>query len=201
MPITIDVLSDRAEAALSLINLTMGQHQREISHLVTQRPKRLSTDVHDAKHSLRQSTIARVASITEAFCVDRLMAMAYRELEPEKSVVRRAIFDDALKGATGTWSSIRGAFAEWHGVKPNWKPLEGVQEVRNAIAHGLGRLTHRQISNRTATVQRIRQIGLDVDSDDRLIVADGDVLGVSRVCEQLIRDVDERTRGGRPLPG
>ena len=195
MSIAVDVVSDRAEAALTLINLAMGQHQREISNLVAGQPKRLSTDVHDAKHSLRQSTIVRVASITEAFCVDRLMAMAVKELEPDKSVVRRAMFDEALRGATGTWSSIRKAFADWHGVKPNWKSLEGVQEVRNAIAHGLGRFTHRQISSRTATVQRIRQIGLDVDSDDRIVLVDGDVLRVSLVCKQLIRDVDEGTRG------
>lgn len=195
MSIATDVLSDRAEGALRSINLAMGQHQREISHLPIQRSTRLRPDIHDAKHALQQSTIVRVASITEAFCVDRLMALAISELEPDKSSARRAMFDDALKGATGTWSSIRGAFSEWHGVKPDWKPLEGVQEVRNAIAHGLGRLTHRQASTRVSTVQRIQRIGLDVDSNDRLILADGDVLTVSSVCAQLIRDVDERTRG------
>lgn len=121
--------------------------------------------------------------------------MAISEFKPDKSSARRAMFDDAMKGATGTWSSIRGAFSEWHGVKPDWKPLEGVQEVRNAIAHGLGRLTHRQASTRISTVQRIRRIGLDVDSNDRLILADEDVLTVASVCAQLIRDVDERTRG------
>lgn len=195
MPITPDVVSDRAEGALSLIHLAMGQHQREISHRAIQRSTRLRPDAHDAELSLRQGTIARVASITEAFCVDRLMTMAISELDPEKSIARRAMFDDALKGATGTWSSIRGAFSQWHGVKPDWKPLESVQEVRNAIAHGLGRLTHRQLVTRNATVQRVRRIGLDVDSDDRLIIADQDVLKVSRVCAQLIRDLDERTRG------
>lgn len=194
MPITPDVFSDRAEGALRSINLVIGQHQRAVSHLSIQRPTRLRPDVYDAKHSLQQSAIARVASIAESFCVDRLMSLAISELEPDRSPVRRAIFDDALKGATGTWSSIRSAFSEWHGVKPNWRPLEGVQEVRNAIAHGLGRLTHRQASSRIATVERIRRIGLDVDSSDRLILTDEDVFKVASVCAQLIRDVDENTR-------
>lgn len=194
MSITSDVLSERAEGAVRSINLAMGQHQREIFHLAIQRPTRLSPRMRDAKHSLQQSAILRIASITEAFCVDRLMEMAISELEPDKSFARRAMFNDALKGATGTWSSIRGAFAEWHGVKPDWKPLEGVQEVRNAIAHGLGHLTHRQASTRVSTIQRIRRIGLDVDVHDRLILGDEDVLTVSGVCAQLIRDVDEKTR-------
>jgi hypothetical protein len=194
MTMSTDVLSDRAEAAIGLMNLEIAQYQRELSHIATRRSSlRLGGVIHDAKSALQQNTISRLVSVTESFCVDRLMAMAIAELQPDGSSARRAMFDDTLKAATGSWSSIRGAFADWYGVKPDWKPLEGVQEVRNAIAHGLGVLTHRQVSSRHATTERIRRVGLDVDARDRLIIDDEDVAKISHVCQHLIQAVDRTT--------
>ncbi len=196
-----DVLSDRAEAAIGLINLANGHYQRELSHLMNRRSSpRLGGEVHDARIALQHNTISRLASITEAFCVDRLMELTTMELKPDESSARRAMFDDTLRGATGSWSSIRGAFAEWYGVKPDWKPLEGVQEVRNAIAHGLGMLTHRQVSSRNATTERIRRVGIAVDSDDRLIIVEKDVPEISRICRDLVHAVDESTSRIDALP-
>lgn len=104
-------MSERAETAVTLINRALSDHQRQASHL-TERASapRLGLEVHDARTALRQATVTRVVSITELFCVDRLIGVAESAVMPEKSTVRRAVFDDAVKGATGSWSSIRSAF-------------------------------------------------------------------------------------------
>lgn len=195
MPTDNDILSERAEAAVGLLHRTLGQHQREISNVRgDEAVPRLGREVHNARLELQQTAIARLASITEAFCVDRLMSVAQLAVDPDASSARRAVFEDAIKGATGSWASIRGAFEGWHGVRPDWKPLEGVQEVRNAIAHGLGTLTHRQAATRSSTTDRIGRVGLTVDSENAIVIRDGDVVAISQVCEDLIRAVDERTR-------
>lgn len=195
MPTDSEVLSERAESAFALINETLGQHQRQLSRLGQRAsPPRLGHEVHDPQLALSQATIARVATIMESFCVDRLTSMAEGAIRPDEDPVRRALFDDAIKSATGSWSSIRGAYRDWYGVRPDWKQLEAIQEVRNAIAHGLGVLTHRQVSSRDATMARLQRLGLQVDSDNRLIIATGDVLKIAQVCKSVIDVVDERTR-------
>ncbi len=94
-----------------------------------------------------QAGFLRLVSITEA-TVDSLgVELTTRDLRKVDEVVRLLMLEKEL-AATSTWDARRRTFKRHHGVDlrrcAEYGRLEGAIEVRNAIAHGLGRLTTRQ---------------------------------------------------------
>ncbi|WP_143103090.1 hypothetical protein [Agrococcus baldri] len=140
-----------------------------------------------------QATVLRLMTITEAFCVGRLVELADLSSEANAASPRRAMLDDALMHASGSWQAMERAFKDWHSVKPSWSSLRGPTEVRNAVAHGLGALTHRQKLSRTATVSRINSVGAGVNEFDRIRLDPAIVTAIAEVCATFIRDLDARS--------
>ena len=107
-----------------------------------------------------QSGFLRLVSITEA-TVDLLAAeLTEKSLSDVDEVLRLLMLEKEL-AASSSWESRRRAFKRHHGVdlrKCNeHKKVEGAVEVRNAIAHGLGRLTTRQAISQETT-KRLKAI-------------------------------------------
>ena len=190
-----EILSAHAEASCALLKRTLAQHQRQATALVRRdHVSRLGTAIHDAHNAHRQATVLRLVSVTEAFCVERLESLSRAAIDPATSSARRAIFDDALRNATGTWQGIRDALKNWHQVEPSWKRNEGVEEARNTVAHGLGQLTYRQRTSRTKTDERLSRVGISVGADDELHLEEHDVLEVAAICRNLIEEIDRTSR-------
>jgi hypothetical protein len=190
-----EVLSARAESSCALLKGTLAQHQRQATALVRrEHPPRLGATTHDAHNAHRQATILRLVSVTEAFCVERLENLSRAAIDPAASHARLALFGDALRAATGTWQAIRDALKNWHQVEPNWRRNEGVEEVRNTVAHGLGLLTYRQRTSRDRTNERLSRIGITVGVDDELHLEEHDVLEVAAICRKLIEDIDRMSK-------
>ncbi len=110
------------------------------------------------------SGFLRLVSIAEA-TVDSLGVEATnRRVGAVDQSVRLLILEKEL-AATSTWDARRRVFRRHHGVDlrkcDEFKRMEAANDVRNAIAHGLGRLTARQVHS-PETVRRISSIGVDV---------------------------------------
>ncbi len=190
-----DVMSARGESACALLKQTIAQHQRQSTALTRRSHRsRLGLSVHDAHNTHRQATILRLVAVTEAFCVDRLETLSAAASRPAASSARQALFDDAIRGATGTWQGIRDALKNWHQVAPNWRQSEGVEEVRNTIAHGLGQLTYRQRTSRTRTDERISRVGVALGPNDELRLEEEDILNVEKICRELIAEIDRQSQ-------
>jgi hypothetical protein len=123
----------------------------------------------------RHSKYLRMVSIVEA-CLDTVGSSLLREDYPSAPDLYRKLIDEAEVTSSRGWPDRRKAFKHYHGIDlstvPRHGDLDGVSDVRNAIAHGLGVLTPRQ---RTASVRRrIESVDVPV-RDNRVIVADNSI--------------------------
>lgn len=132
-------------------------------------------------------------SITEFFCVDRLLDLAERDVVPNGNVIRDLIWQKASAGAVGTWQAIQETYKSWYNIKPSWTEINQVLQVRNAIAHGLGQLTRVQQNTRSATVGKITTAGFALNGN-RVVIEEANLVEVKRICIALITEVDSKVQ-------
>jgi hypothetical protein len=184
------VVSERAETASRLINLTLGLHRTQLVTVSTgASPPRLGDPFFDGTQVQRQATWLRMISVTENFCADRLLEAAEAEIVPSESVVRSLVWDKASTVAIGSWPAMKEAYNSWFGVKPDWAGVEALIQVRNAIAHGLGELTRLQLRKRPSTAASINRAGV-VLADNRIILSEENMQDARDCCAKLIESLD-----------
>lgn len=187
------VPTERAEDAIRLIFYTLGSHRSYVARMPKPRIRgRLAPKKQDTVQIQRQATLLRLVSITESFCAGRLIARAEESIGAPGSQVMTHVWERASLDATGTWEAQKDAYRKWLGVKPDWQVLDGLAEARNAVAHGLGALTRRQVKSHASTMTKINRTGIAV-IDDVLILSDNDLLSAARACRDLISEVDSQT--------
>lgn len=122
--------------------------------------------------------------------------------------ITEAYFGDRLEQAfpslsrPDTWRSRTNAWRVRAGVDiaadPRWPAFIGFVEARNALQHGLGRLTEKQLNpigksgrepRRTEVLRALAASGLTLDGD-RLIVTRSDVKRCAAHCRELIMTAD-----------
>jgi hypothetical protein len=113
-------------------------------------------------------------AVAEAFCVARLISL----------------------GATGdvnTWEKRAKALST-RAIDVNlfsdWPSLMGFVEVRNAIQHGLGRLTERQLGKHKAQIRGWLTAAAVPLNGDQVILRSEDVTRCGQVCGRFIRWLD-----------
>jgi hypothetical protein len=184
------VLGTRAEAALRLLNLTLGLHRAQAVPIRSSPDStRLAAPAFDGLQVQRQATFLRMISIAEAFCVDRLLELAEVDVAPSGNVIRTIVWDKASSSAVGTWTSIQDTYKNWYDVKPSWTAMNQLIEVRNAIAHGLGQLTRVQRIKLQSTTSKIVAAKIRLDGD-RIVLEESNMQDVRGVCVNLISEVD-----------
>jgi hypothetical protein len=72
---------------------------------------------------------------------------------------------------------------------PRWVELDAGIEVRNSIAHALGRLTPRQ--NKGNAASKISQIGVAIQ-DGNIEITDSGLRQCRDVCIEFVRYLDEK---------
>jgi hypothetical protein len=117
--------------------------------------------------SLEHLVIPHMASIAEEFSRELLLD-GTRALVPSAPAVLEVLWERAERDAEATWEKQTTAWKSWHGIDVRaaneYKVLEGVIQARNAIVHGLGELTRRQLGNDggTAMKTRLASVGIPV---------------------------------------
>lgn len=193
------IVGERAEAAVRLLNMTLGFHRNQIAAVTRRHSRRLGEPGLDGLQTQRQATVLRMISITEAFCGDRLLGVAESEVEPAGSTVRNIMWQRASTDAVGSWPSMKAAYKKWYGVRPVWTNLETLVDVRNSIAHGLGELTRQQRSQRQALVQAFTRAGIGLDGD-RVVLTEGNVTEARNACVELIQGLDLEVTAKTGIP-
>jgi hypothetical protein len=123
---------------------------------------RVGRFAHDRVQAAHQSTLIRFQSITESFCAETLLDAAERLGTPAKSVTAATIWEEAAVAGTRTWEDQQRSYKNWLQVSLDWSVIKTMADVRNAVAHGLGTLTRRQLQSEQAVTNRIRGLGIPV---------------------------------------
>jgi hypothetical protein len=143
---------------------------------------------------VREACLFRLVCVVEAY-VDTVSSALFRERAPTSRDLVRRLVERAELRASATWDERVFAFETYHRVSlgqlARWSELNGAIEARNAIAHGLGRLTPRQ--RNPAVAGRLGQIGVAV-RDGAIVVSDVSLEQCLQACVEFIRSVDAATR-------
>jgi hypothetical protein len=98
------------------------------------------------------------------------------------------------------WTKRQKAWLDELGVDfanlgTHWPSVEGFVEVRNALQHGLGRLTDSQLSakRRGAVLGAIAAAGVELNGD-RVVLTSTDVASCARACRSFILQLDHAAR-------
>jgi hypothetical protein len=121
------------------------------------------------------NALVDLVAVAESFCVARLASVG-------------------IAADVNTWDKRAKAWlkrsVDLAQAYPGWGPLLGFVEVRNAIQHGLGRLTDRQLGKRKAqTLTYIAAATVRLNGD-AIIVGPDDVARCDRNCASFVRWLD-----------
>lgn len=131
-------------------------------------PERLATREANAMVDL--------VAVAESFCVARLATVGFT-------------------ADVNTWNKRAKAWRTHHidlaNDCPTWSALMGFVEARNAIQHGMGRLTDRQLGKyKVQTLTFIASAAIRLNGD-AIIVGEQDIARCDHVCTEFIRWLDE----------
>jgi len=184
------IVSHEAEAASALLFRTLGAHRTAITTSHTERPTRLrATTDGDPLQDRRQATLVRLLSITESFAADLLSREIDKAANEANNASISRIAEDAVNQAIGTWAGQKKSYKEWLGISESWTKVEQLAEARNAVAHGLGKLTRRQLKNESGTTSQLRAVGIAVNNQAILLTEDN-LQSAALICRDFIERID-----------
>jgi hypothetical protein len=152
-------------------------------------------DLGDAR---AQACMFRIVTIVEAY-TDAALELMFRGTVPANSPAALRLLDAHLLDAAQRWDARKKSFLDHHALSlgdaktgfPQWSKLDGMIEVRNAIAHGLGSLTRQQRKNAARSAGRCSQIGVRIDAGE-VIVSPASLRTATDVAENFVRWLDAR---------
>lgn len=184
------VLSVEAEAASALLFRTLGAHRAAVAALKSQPRSRLRPSPDgDPVQDRCQATLVRLLSVTEAFASDLLSRKIDQALAGASNPAATKIADEAVIRGTNGWADQERAYKDWLGVKEDWKAVDRLAEARNAVAHGLGKLTRRQMRNEQSVKDKLKAVGIIV-VDNRVVLSDEILAAAASACRDFIERLD-----------
>lgn len=183
------VLSAEAEAASALLFRTLGAHRAAVAALrPPSRPRLRAAPYGDPVQDRCQATLVRLLSITEAFASE-LSREVDRAVARGRSATAAKVADEAVIRGTSTWQEQKKSYKDWLGVDEDWKAVERLAEARNAVAHGLGKLTRRQLRSEQSVKSKLKGAGITVD-DNRVVLTDDSLAAAASACRDFIERLD-----------
>lgn len=184
------VPSAEAEAASALLFRTLGGHRAAIAALRPRPPVRMRTGPDgDPVQERCQATLVRLLSITEAFASDLLSREVDRAVAGARNSTAMKVAEDAVIRGTSTWQDQQKSYKAWLGVEEDWKAIERLAEARNAVAHGLGKLTRRQLRSGQSVKSKLMAAGITV-RNNQVLLSDGSLAAAALACRDFIEKLD-----------
>lgn len=141
-----------------------------------------------------QSEYLRLVSIVEAF-IDTCSNQQFDSRISGRDSFLRDVVSEVRETALKGWDERKEAFKTYHGVLlgdcAHWSNVDAAREIRNSIAHGLGRLTPRQ--RNTKTRRKIESMAVALRGDQLVV----DSLALDKCLKSavaFITDVDRRLK-------
>jgi hypothetical protein len=182
--------SAEAEAASALLFRTLGAHRAAVAALRPQELPRLRAwPDGDPVQDRCQATLVRLLSITEAFASDMLSREVDRAVAGVRSATVTKVADEAVIRGTGSWQDLKKSYKDWLGIDEDWKAVERLAEARNAVAHGLGKLTRRQLRSEQSVKSKLKVAGIMVE-DNRIVLSDDSLAAAASACRDFIERLD-----------
>lgn len=183
----------RAEEAAGLLFRTLAAHRATVASLGAEpRERRLPGPLEDREQIQCQATLVRILSIAESFSGERLLEELQKIVERSSHKSINELWERAAVSATSTWEEQRNAYKGLLGVtldNSDWASVGRLAEARNAVAHGLGALTRRQLRNRQSTVSKLQSCGIRL-RDNRIVLNDQILFGAAQTCREFIWKLD-----------
>jgi hypothetical protein len=143
------------------------------------------------EHWLPEVTLLRLVAIIEAY-IDVVSMYRMSHLVDTSDAVTRMLLSDFEVSSTSTWDDRHKAFERYHefSIKayPCWLSVSAGIEVRNCMAHGLGKLTARQ-KIKTGIARQVSVIDVTV-AGNQMHLSQSTVPKLSDACSALVRSVD-----------
>lgn len=141
-----------------------------------------------------QAALFRMVSIVEAF-LDTLSRELMNEYLPNRTTVLSRLIEDFDETSTFTWDQRKKAYIRYHNISLTqctaWNKISAAIEIRNSVAHSLGRVTPRQL--------RKARLSTTLSSIDSHVVNGEIVVGVKcldlarQACIDFVKWVDSET--------
>lgn len=155
------------------------------------------------------ATLLRMISILEAFTTASLVDRVEPLVPQSGTKVLQDIYERAEDRAIGSWPEIRNHYSAWLGINlqeksfSRWGELQALLDARNAIVHGMGRLT-RRLARKDLTALRRHFATLDLGLVGDEVQVPNNALGnAARLSCDFIRWLDSELRSydtAGPLP-
>lgn len=186
------VSSERAERSTIRANRALAHFRTETAAA----PMGSSRDTSAAGGTAvyrAHDAILRLVAIAEDFSIGRFVD-AIEPLLPSGATVSK-LWEAELDRSGDTWRKREGLWRSYKSIKvskfPRNNELQAYIEARNAITHGLGRLTRRQLRGRAATLDKLRPANIVVRGDE-LVLGSSDVEACAEVVKAFIVWLDAR---------
>jgi len=144
--------------------------------------------------------LPHLVAIVEEFSRTQLIDRSLAAIDLSHPL-RRSLWDNAEKRAEGSWDAQVDAWREWHGLNlsdagADYASLRAFVEARNAIMHGLGRLTRKQLRKNGGrdVIAALGRVGISV-SGATLSLPETVLLQCAAVARSFIEWLDIKIQG------
>jgi hypothetical protein len=182
------------EAALRLLRHTeirlAGTSLTNLRRRINASPMGITTEPSQWR---QESAFFRIVSITESY-LDSLSTERFIQNVNVAIEALNRLVEDVEISSTANWRSRESAFKFHHGLDlskcSQWKELQASIQVRNCLAHGLGRLTARQRRN-SGLAKQVALLHVTIGSG-RMYFGPDTLPTTAAACRVFVSDVDGR---------
>lgn len=198
---SLDVRFERSELALAHVNRTVARFAAEASQGRRRRVAPASRVLATAPPSSYQESwnvsrvedaLVRLIAIAEEFAHGLLLELTDLKLPDDPRVA--VLWDAHVDRETDTWEQRIATWKLVHSIaipgSPRYDLLLAFIQARNAIVHGLGSLTRKQLRDRKKSVARLRAAQISV-LGDRLVLSESHVDRCADAVRTFVRWLDE----------
>jgi len=193
----VRVVSERADQSLIRVNRALAHFRRQTERLLAGAefgvaPRQAigaqsaATTIYDS-----QDAILRIVAIGEDFSIARLVERMDQILPQDPTVLK--LWDAELARSGDAWEKRSELWKQYLAVDigefPGRDPLRGFIAARNAIAHGLGSLTRKQLQKKQRIVGSLNAAGIEVHGE-AIVVNASHVEECARVVKSFIQWLD-----------
>lgn len=185
---------DLTEAGLRLIRHAEQYILRADSTAATGRLQGGTLPATTDPHQWRaEAALLRIVSVIEAY-VDATSIVRMSRLVDRSQPHLLRLLEDFEFNSSSNWKQRKDAFAAYHGFRipscRGWQKVEAGIEVRNSLAHGLGRLTARQ-RGKSGLVKMLSCIDVTVGGG-HIHLSATTIPKVAVAAREFLTDIDSR---------
>lgn len=141
----------------------------------------------------QEATFLRLISITESYVDAISVSLLSQSVDMSLAVLSRMVEDIELS-SSGNWPARQSAFQLHHQLKlsscARWGDLQAAIQVRNCLAHGLGRLTAKQRKN-IGLANQLAVLDVAIGAG-RMYFGTLTVSTTAAVCTAFVSDIDAK---------